>query len=88
MRTSFYVLTLPVLSPKWGGCHCRPHSAHTFQNVSVVAPTQPRGRPPECSNLIFTFDLVKRLYLGYMSLFKFMRSGRVLSVIGIIYALS
>lgn len=41
-----------------------------------------------CSNLIFSFDLVKRLYLEYMSLFKFMRSDGVLSVIGIIYALS
>lgn len=38
-----------------------------------------------CSNLIFSFDLVKRLYLEYMSLFKFMRSDGVLSVIGIIY---
>lgn len=47
-----------------------------------------RSRVAACSNLIFTFDLVKRLYLEYMSLFKFMRSGRVLSVIGIIYALS
>lgn len=82
MRTIFFVSTLPLLHPKWGGCHCRPHSARTLENVSTVPP------PPKCSNLIFTFDRVKRLYLGYMSLFKFMRSGRVLSVIGIIYALS
>jgi len=31
-----------------------------------------------CSNLIFSFDPVKWLYLQYMSLFKFMRSDWVL----------
>lgn len=40
-----------------------------------------------CSNLIFSFDLVKRLYSEYMSLFKFMRSDGVLPVIGVIYTL-
>lgn len=46
---------------------------------------------PELVCLIFfisSFDLVKQLYLEYMSLFKFMRSDGVLSVIGIVYTLS
>lgn len=86
----FCLFTLPPLCPKWDSCHCRPRSVHTFRKrecggAGTGAAAWP---PPTCSNLIFTFDLVKRLYLEYMSLFKFMRSGRVLSVIGIIYALS
>lgn len=40
---------------------------------------------PMCRNLIFSFDLVKRRYLEYMRLFKFMRSDGVLSVIGITF---
>lgn len=41
-----------------------------------------------CSNLIFSSDVVKQLYLEYMSLFKFMRSDGAHSVIWIICTLS
>lgn len=62
----------------------RSHIRKTEQDGVCVAVQ----RALMCSNLIFSFDLVKLLYLEYMSLFKFMRSDGVLSVIGIIYALS